>query len=89
MPNQLILSNFIDGRHCGPAEDRYTDVTDPSTGEVYAAAPLSGEADVDRAYAAAGRAFESWRHSTPSERQQALLKIADGVEARADELVEA
>jgi betaine-aldehyde dehydrogenase len=89
MPNQVILSNFIDGRHCAPAEDRYTDVTDPSTGEVYAAAPLSGEADVDRAYAAAGRAFESWRDSTPSERQQALLKIADAVEARADELVEA
>ena len=89
MSDTIVLSNFIDGEHVAPVEDRYTDVTDPSTGEVYAAAPLSGEADVDRAYLAAERAFESWRDSTPSERQQALLRIADAVEARADELVEA
>ena len=89
MSHTTILSNFIDGEHCAPTEDRYTQVTDPSTGEVYALAPLSGEVDIDRAYTAAGRAFESWRDSTPSERQQALLRIADAVEARAEELVEA
>ena len=38
---------------------------------------------------AAATAFESWRDTTPSERQRALLKLADAVEARADELVDA
>jgi betaine-aldehyde dehydrogenase len=38
---------------------------------------------------AAADAFETWRDTTPSERQRALLKFADAVEARADELVAA
>jgi len=54
---------------------------------VYASAPLSGPADVDQAYAAAARAFETWRDTTPGERQAALLKLADAIEARADEFV--
>ncbi|HEY9495878.1 MAG TPA: gamma-aminobutyraldehyde dehydrogenase [Intrasporangium sp.] len=82
------LTNFIGGAHVAPADGRYTDVIDPSTGETYTQAPLSTQEDVDRAYAAAGRAFEGWRDTTPSERQQALLRIADAIEARADELVE-
>ena len=63
------------------------DIIDPSTGAVYATSPLSGAADVDRAYAAATEAFKSWRWSTPGERQHALLKFADHIEANADELV--
>ena len=43
--------------------------------------------DVDRAYAAATEAFKTWRWSTPGERQLALLKFADHLEANADELV--
>jgi betaine-aldehyde dehydrogenase len=54
---------------------------------VYATAPLSAAADVDAAMAAAAAAFPAWRDTTPSERQKALLKIADAIEARADELV--
>ena len=46
-----------------------------------------GPQDVDRAYAAATQAFKSWRWSTPGERQLALLKFADHIEANADELV--
>ena len=42
--------------------------------------PISGAEDVDRAYAAAATAFETWRDTTPSERQQALLKFADAIE---------
>ena len=42
---------------------------------------------MDRAYAAAAAAFEVWGETTPSQRQQALLRFADAVEARADELV--
>jgi betaine-aldehyde dehydrogenase len=42
---------------------------------------------VDRAYQAAAQAFTAWKETTPSERQRALLKIADALEAHADELV--
>ena len=47
----------------------------------------SGQADVDAAYAAADTAFAEWGRTTPSERQQALLKFADAIEAHADELI--
>jgi betaine-aldehyde dehydrogenase len=83
------LRNFVDGEYRDPASDAATDVVNPATGRVVARAPVSGAADVDAAYAAAARAFESWRDTTPAERQRALLKIADAIEARADELVAA
>ena len=63
------------------------DIINPSTGEVYATAPNSSAVDVDLAFQAAGAAFEKWRWSTPSERQQALLKLADVIEENAEELV--
>ncbi len=84
-----VLTNFIDGSAAEPADGRYEDLIDPSTGEVFAAAPVSGQADVDRAMQAAATAFEKWRDTTPSDRQRALLRFADAVEARADELVAA
>ena len=65
------------------------DLIDPSTGEAFATAPVSGPEDVDRAMAAAADAFESWRDTTPAERQRALLRIADAFEERAEELVAA
>jgi betaine-aldehyde dehydrogenase len=81
------LVNFVDGRLVGGSDGRTSDVVDPCTGEVYAQAPLSTDADVDAAMRAAARAFETWRDTTPAERQLALLKMADAVETRADELV--
>ncbi len=82
-----MLRNFVDGAYVEPASDARSDIVNPATGQVVASAPVSSAADVDAAYAAAARAFESWRDTTPSERQKALLKIADAFEARADELV--
>ena len=82
------ISNFIHGERVAAADGRTSDLVDPSTGERYATAALSNEADVDAAFKAAERAFESWRDTTPSERQRALLRIADAFEERADELVE-
>ncbi|GAA2003842.1 aminobutyraldehyde dehydrogenase [Nakamurella flavida] len=79
--------NVVGGQEVDTAAGTTMDVVDPSTGEVYATAPLSGPADIDAAYAAAATAFESWRWSTPSERQLALLRFADHIEANADELV--
>ncbi len=81
------LRNFVGGDYVDPEGANATELVDPSTGQVVAHAPVSGEQDVDRAYRAAATAFESWGQTTPSERQAALLKIADAIEARADELV--
>jgi betaine-aldehyde dehydrogenase len=89
MSTKTVLHNFIDGAAAEPADGRYADLIDPVTGEVFAAAPVSGEADVDRAMRAAAAAFEKWRDTTPSERQLALLRFADAVEARTDDLVDA
>ncbi|MFD5136970.1 gamma-aminobutyraldehyde dehydrogenase [Streptomyces sp. NPDC058378] len=81
--------NYIDGAFADASDGRTLDVVDPTTGEVYATSPLSGPADVDAAMAAAAAAFPGWRDTTPSVRQRALLKIADAMEARADDLVAA
>jgi len=81
------LHNVVGGRPVPAADGRTTSVVDPSTGEEYARAPLSGEADVDAAYAAASEAFTTWGRTTPAERQLALLRLADAVEARAEEFV--
>ncbi|GGN94426.1 gamma-aminobutyraldehyde dehydrogenase [Streptomyces albiflavescens] len=89
MSEILTLRNFIDGEFVDAKDGRTLPVVDPTTGEVYASSPLSGAADVDAAMAAAAAAFPVWRDSTPSTRQKLLLKIADAVEARAEELVEA
>ena len=81
------LHNVIGGQPADPVSDRRSDLVNPSTGEVFATAPVSGPADVDAAFAAASAAFEGWRDATPSERSLALLRIADAVEARAEEFV--
>jgi betaine-aldehyde dehydrogenase len=81
------FQNFINGKYVDALSGAKTEVINPSTGQVYATAPLSDSADVDTAMSAAAAAFDEWRETTPSERQRALLKIADSIEARADELV--
>ena len=67
------LRNFVGGEHVDVASGASAPVIDPSTGDVIARAPLSGEADVDRALQVAEEAFGSWKRSTPSERSMALL----------------
>ncbi|BBH68946.1 gamma-aminobutyraldehyde dehydrogenase [Actinoplanes sp. OR16] len=87
MSAKTVLHNFVAGEAVAPVEGRYEDLIDPSTGEVFASAPVSGPEDVDRAMQAAATAFAEWRTTTPGDRQKALLKFADAVEARAGELV--
>jgi hypothetical protein len=82
------LRNFIDGEQVEAAEGRTDEVLNPATGEVIAQAPSSSGEDVDRAVTAARRAFGAWSGSTPGERSLALLKIADAIEERGDELAE-
>jgi betaine-aldehyde dehydrogenase len=83
------VSNFVNGESVEAVDGRRADLIDPSTGAVFGSAPISGTEDVDRAYQSAATAFESWRDTTPSERQKALLKFADALEARQDEIVAA
>jgi betaine-aldehyde dehydrogenase len=84
---QLTVRNLVAGEQVDAADGRRSELVDPTTGEVFGTAPVSGEEDVDRAYRAAAEAFESWRDSTPSDRQRALLRFAHLVEEHADELV--
>ncbi len=79
--------NIIDGKPSPAADGRTLDIHDPKTGEVYATSPLSGAADVDAAYVSARRAFDGgWRDTTPGDRMNALLKMADAIEAHGEEL---
>ena len=81
------LRNFVGGEYVEAAADERMDVVDPSTGEVVATAPRSSAEDVDRAYASADKAFAEWGSTTPAERQTALLKFADAIEARQEEFI--
>ena len=81
------LQNFINGQSVDSKSGETTTLINPATGQPFATAPISNAADVDAAMKSASDAFVDWRDSTPSERQRALLKIADAIEARADEFV--
>ncbi len=82
------LANFVGGRYVDGAGE-YAPLVDPSTGEVFAEAPLSRAAEVDAAFAAARAAFPGWRDATPSERSLALFRIADTLESHGQALVRA
>ncbi|WP_233624312.1 gamma-aminobutyraldehyde dehydrogenase [Actinoplanes sp. ATCC 53533] len=84
-----VLRNFVGGSYSDPADGATSAVVDPCTGEAYAYAPVSAAGDVAVAMTAAEAGFEVWRDSTPAERQRALLRIADAVESRADEIITA
>jgi betaine-aldehyde dehydrogenase len=82
------LQNFVGGNYVDVIDGSFAPVVNPSTGEPYAEAPVSGPGDVDRALQVAAEAFREWRSTTPAERSLALLRIADAIEARAQELVD-
>ncbi|HEX2175723.1 MAG TPA: gamma-aminobutyraldehyde dehydrogenase [Nocardioidaceae bacterium] len=81
------LRNFIGGEFVEAADGRTSEIVSPVTGKPYVSAPVSSGQDVDKAMRAARTAFERWRETTPGERQRALLKLADAIEARSDEFV--
>jgi len=83
------LRNFVNGAFTGTQQGAVSDIVDPSTGEAYAQAPVSGSADVDAALRAAAAALRTWRDTTPAERSLALLRMAAAVEARAGEITAA
>jgi betaine-aldehyde dehydrogenase len=81
------LSNFINGKSVDSTSGETTTLVNPATGQPFATAPKSNAADIDAAFKAASDAFVDWRDSTPSQRQRALLKIADAIEERAEEII--
>ena len=83
------LQNFINGEFVPSRGTEVVDIVNPTNGEVVAVSPVSVQADVDAAMAAAAGAFRAWKRTTPSERQLMLLRLADALEAATDELVEA
>jgi len=81
------LQNFVNGKKVSATSDKVQDLINPATGQVFAKAPVSNAADVDKAMQSAASAFEVWKESTPGERQKAINKIADAIEARSEELI--
>ena len=88
MTETRTLKNFVNGEYTDSA-DGQLDLVNPATGEVFATSPVTDEAGVDAAFKAAEKAFESWRDSTPSDRQKALIRIADALEERGEEFMRA
>ncbi|MEY4452522.1 MAG: hypothetical protein RIT51_200 [Actinomycetota bacterium] len=82
------LKSFVNGEHVSSLSGETMDIINPATGQVYATAPKSNAADVDAAYKAADKAFEEWSQTTPQERQLALFRIADALEARVEEMAD-
>ena len=78
---QLIGGSFVDA-----ADGRTAEVVNPANDEVIATVPASSVEDVDRAVEAAAKAFESWKTTTPQDRSLLLLKLADALESKGDEL---
>jgi betaine-aldehyde dehydrogenase len=82
------LKNFVNGSFVDSKGKDALELVDPATEKVYAHSPISNQADVDGAYQAAATAFESWKETTPSERQLSLFRIADEMEKRAEEFAD-
>jgi aldehyde dehydrogenase (NAD+) len=92
MPHRdLGLSNavrklIIDGQHVDAIEGRTFATRNPATGEVLATVAEGGARDIDRAVAAARRAFEGpWSKFTPFQRQECILRLADLVDRHFEE----
>jgi betaine-aldehyde dehydrogenase len=81
------LSNFIDGERVAWSGETEA-ILNPATGEDLARAPISSAADVDHAVKAARGAFDSWSNTTPAQRAQALLALADLVEEHGEEIAQ-
>src|SRR6184192_290337 len=80
--------NFVGGEWVDAAEGGTMEVLNPATGETIAEVPSGTQADVDRAVEAAKKALPEWLETTPGERSEALLKLADAIDEHTDELAE-
>src|SRR6266571_4653147 len=80
--------NFVGGEWVDSASGETMEVVNPATGDAIAEVPRGTSEDVDRAVAAAKEALPEWLESTPGERAEVLLKLADLIDEHTDELAE-
>jgi aldehyde dehydrogenase (NAD+) len=80
---------YIDGEWVDPVVPHAFDVIDPSTEEAFAQISLGSKADVDKAVAAARRAFETFSQTSKQERLDLLKRILTAYKARYDEVAKA
>ena len=80
--------NLVGGEWVDAAGGKTMEVLNPATGETIAEVPRASAADVDRAVQAAKKALVEWLETTPGERAEMLLKLADAIDEHADELAE-
>jgi 1-pyrroline dehydrogenase len=80
--------NFIGGEWVDSTGGETMEVLNPATGETIAEVPSATAEDVDRAVQAAKKALVEWRETTPGERAELLLKLADAIEEHTEELAE-
>jgi malonate-semialdehyde dehydrogenase (acetylating)/methylmalonate-semialdehyde dehydrogenase len=85
-PSVRTLHHWVGGRHHDGSAERFSDVTDPATGEVTARLALAAPADVAAAVAAARTAFPGWRDTSLARRTQVMFAFRELLNARADEL---
>jgi aminobutyraldehyde dehydrogenase len=79
--------NFVGGEWVDAVEGATMDVINPATGDKIAEVPEGTQADVDRAVEAAAKALPEWLDTTPGERMEVLLKLADLIDEHSEELV--
>ncbi|WP_431813640.1 aminobutyraldehyde dehydrogenase [Kocuria sp. cx-455] len=84
-----VLQNYINGQFVKAHGRDTIDIVNPVNAQTVAVAPISDEQDVNAAFEAAVAAAKTWRRSTPAERQDALLNLAEGLREHRDELVAA
>jgi 1-pyrroline dehydrogenase len=82
------LRAFVGGQWIDAADGATMEVTSPATGETIASVPRCGEEDVDTAVAAAKRALPAWLETTPRERSELLLRLADVLDDHGEELAD-
>jgi len=78
--------NFVGGEWLDSLDGGTMEVLNPATGETIAEVPRSTEQDVARAVEAAKKALPEWLETTPAERQELLLKLADLIDENTEEL---
>ena len=79
---------YIAGEQVSAASGATEAVVNPATNERIATVPMGDATDVDRAVAAADEAFDDWAATTPGKRAELLLKLADRLEAHAEEFAQ-
>jgi len=84
-----ILAHYINGTLAEPANGRYLDNIDPSTGLVYSKIPAGDAADVQQAVEAAEGAFASWSQMPAADRSRILVRLADLIQDHREALSEA